>query len=116
MRVWGRIKNAAGKLTWVMVTTAADGSNDEVYITALAQVLKLNLGESPFYGNFGIPQHQTLVTQVYPDYYVAYTQQQYAQYFSSLMVAREDYPYPRYKVNVLTHAGVSISATVPIPQ
>jgi hypothetical protein len=46
----------------VEVTTDANGYNDAVYLTTLSQVLKLNLGESPFYANYGIPQYQSVLT------------------------------------------------------
>ena len=54
MRTWGRITNADGTKTWVEVSTGPDGLNQEVYVTWLAQVLKLNLGE---------PQHLPVLRQ-----------------------------------------------------
>ena len=88
MRTYGRVaKNPLypTQLTWVEVDTDSAGFNDLVYLTTLAQVLKLNLNESPFFSNFGIPAQQSLITQVYPDYYVSFIQQQFAQYFTSLI-------------------------------
>ncbi|OYV47662.1 MAG: hypothetical protein B7X10_04325, partial [Burkholderiales bacterium 21-58-4] len=67
---------------WVEITTDANGFNDNVYLTTLAQILKLNLGESPFWANYGIPQYQTIMTQVFPDYYAMQTQTQMAPYFA----------------------------------
>lgn len=47
MRVWGRIRDTlTGAKTWVMVQTDANGFNDMVRLTHLAQVVKLNLDES----------------------------------------------------------------------
>ena len=87
MRTYGRTQDViTGKKTWWLVQTDFNGFNDSVYLTALAQVLKLNLGESPFFANYGIPAHQSVVTQVYPNYYLARTQQQFAGYFASLIL------------------------------
>ncbi len=98
-----------------MVTTDSNGQNDLVYFTTLCQVLLLNLNESPFYSNYGIPAHQSVVTQVFPDYYVTFTQQQFAPYFASLIISKFPTPEPQYKVNVTTHAGMKLNATIPIP-
>jgi hypothetical protein len=51
MRVYGRVTDELGQKTWVQIQTDSDGNNEHVYVTALVQVLKLNLGESPFYAN-----------------------------------------------------------------
>ena len=56
MRTYGRVYAEDGSYTWVEVSTDANGFDDMVMLTTLAQVLKLNLGESPFYANFGIPE------------------------------------------------------------
>jgi hypothetical protein len=111
MRTYGRDSDG----TWVKIATAADGSNDLVYLTTLIQVFLLNLNESPFYGNYGIPAHPSVVTQVFPDFYMIYTQQKFAQYFASLIVSKESNPEPTYLVNVTTHQGVKLNASIPIP-
>lgn len=120
MRTYGRIPNPAATPivplppVWTEVTTDANGFNDLVYATTLIQVLKLNQGESPFYANYGIPAKTSVVTQVAPDYQSMRTQQQFSQYFANLVIAKTaDLP-PTYKVNITTHAGVKLSATVPI--
>lgn len=110
MRTYGRVYDANGKYTWVVITTDAKGYNDDVYLTTLAQVFKGNLGESPFWGNYGLPAKPSLVTQVYPDYNVQFTQQQFAQYFTSLIIYRQTVtikkrPSPVYTVNVVTKYG-----------
>lgn len=97
-----------------MVTTDAQGQDDSVWLTTLIQVLKLNLGESPFYANYGIPAKPSVVQQVFPDFYVARVQQQFAQYFASLIVAKQPSTLnPTYLVNVTTHQGVKITASIP---
>jgi hypothetical protein len=120
MRTYGRTQDVlSGKKTWWVVTTDNNGYNDSVYLTTLAQVLKLNLGESPFFANYGIPAHQSVVMQVYPDFYMARTQQQFAGYFASLILlpipeAYDDdgRPSPAYNVNVLTNYGSMIGVKV----
>ena len=100
---------------WVVVQTDANGFNDLVYATTLVQAFKINLGESPFYANYGLPAKTSVVTQVAPDYNVVLTQQQFAQYFASLVVARQaGAATPTYKVDITTHVGVKLSASVPI--
>jgi len=116
MRIWGRPRDQAGNVgAWTAVETAPDGTNDLVYVTNLCQVLLLNLNESPFYANYGIPAHPSVVTQVFPDYYVIYTQQQFAAFFANLLVSKKPLPSPTYNVNVTTHAGVKLNASIPIP-
>lgn len=116
MRSWGRIVNADGSKSWVEVTTDAAGYNDSVWLTTLIQTLKLNLGESPFFANFGIPAQQSVVMQVFPDFYIAQTQQQFAPYFASLTVAKQNAPTPTYNINVVTHQGAKINLSLPIPE
>lgn len=114
MRAWGRITNPDGSKTWAQVSTDANGFNDAFYVTALAQCLKLNLGESPFFAKSGIPQHQTIMTQMFPDFYVAQIQRQYAQFFASLTITRVPGVLPpQYNVNAVTHAGATINQNIP---
>ena len=112
MRTWGRI----GK-QWVEVSTGTNGDNSEVYLTTLAQVLKLNLGESPFYGDWGIAAETSVLSQVQPDYYVTLTQQRFAPFFASLLVAKQpqaqNQPNPVYTINATTLQGATISAPIP---
>jgi len=114
MRVWGRATNPDGSKYWVEVSTDANGLNDAVYLTAFIQCLKLNLGESPFYGNFGVPMIPSLVTQIYPDFYVQKTVTQYVAFFISLKVIRFiNVLEPSYKITVLTHSGAIMETVVP---
>jgi hypothetical protein len=128
MRTYGRTQDVlSGKKTWHMVTTDVNGFNDSVYLTDLAQVIKLNLGESPFFANYGIPAHESVVTQIFPDFYLVRTQQQFAGYFASLLLmilpveqgsadsfatGQEGAPAPRYYINVLTNYGSRIGVHV----
>ncbi|MDR6421266.1 hypothetical protein J2801_003554 [Paraburkholderia phenoliruptrix] len=113
MRTYGRIQNEDGSKTWVVVETDANGYSDNVYLTTLVQCLKLNLGESPIYANYGIPQYQTIITQVMPDYYVMQTQTQFSQYFASLTISRVQGSFPPvYQVNATCHNGAIINSTI----
>jgi hypothetical protein len=122
----------SGAKTWWVVTTDNDGFNDSVWLTTLAQVCKLNLGESPFFADYGIPAHPSVLSQVYPDYYMARIQQQFASHFASLLMlplpitqgsADSDdggRPSPRYYISVLTNygsrIGVSVAPDYPVEQ
>jgi len=115
MRVWGRTWDESGKATWHEVSTDANGLNDAVYLTALAQVLKLDLGESPMYAANGIPQHQTIMSRTFPDFYVMLTQQQYAQYFASLLITRvPGSTSPAYNVRAMMHSGAIVESQIAI--
>lgn len=120
MRVYGRRLNEDGTKTWVVVDTdPVTGSNDLVYVTTLCQAIKLNLGESPFFANTGIPAHPSVVQQIAPDYYVTQLQQQFAKYFVSLIISRAPTSYPgeppTYNVTAVCHNGTKLSTSVPIP-
>ena len=118
MRVYGRITNANGSKTWVVVQTDPNtGSNGWVYITALCQALLLNLGESPFYAQVGIPAQQSVIQQIAPDFYVQRIQQMYAQYFASLIIAKDPAAaVPTYNINATLMDGTPASVTVKVPQ
>jgi hypothetical protein len=114
MRAWGRTYNEDGTYQWVVVETDASGIQDAFYVTALAQCIKLNLGESPIYANAGIPQYTTIMTQTFPDFYMSRIQQQYAQYFASLTITRVPGTLPpQYNARAMTHSGAIISKNIP---
>lgn len=99
---------------WQLVQTDPAGYDDPVYLTTLAQVLQLNLNESPFNANFGLPDQQAVIQQVAPDYYVTRIQQQFAQYFASLIIAKvPGAAEPTYNVAVLTNQGARVIVQVP---
>lgn len=114
MRTYGRLPNQDGTYRWVIVTTDANGYDDAVWLTTLAQCLKLNLNESPFYADHGIPAQPSVVQQIFPDFYVARTQTQFAAYFASLIVAKLDSPTPTYRVNATTHSGSKVVTDIPV--
>lgn len=103
---------------WVEVETDANGNNDLVWLTTLCQCLLLNLGEDPFFANYGIPAIPAAQAGVPPDFYVARMQLAFSQYFASLTITRitaDGNQKPEYQVNVMTHQGVILNASVPIP-
>ena len=126
MRAYGRtVADEFGNRRWIEVDTDANGFNDAVYVTALAQCLQLNLGESPFFADWGIPAYQSVQTQIAPDYYVALVQQRYAGFFASLIISKvpqpalafaspTQRPVPTYAVKVLTHSGSTIEFNIGI--
>jgi uncharacterized protein YfaA (DUF2138 family) len=113
MRTYGRTYDVYGNPTWQVVTTDANGYNDAVYITTLAQCLKLNLGESPFYANYGLPAKESVLQQVAPDFQIALTQQQFAPFFAALTIAKTASLPPTYRINAVTQQGSIISAEIP---
>lgn len=118
LRTYGRTYFEDGSYKWQVVTTDVNGYNDSVWLTTLGQVFRGNLGESPFYSNFGLPAKQSIVSQVYPDFYVNFTQQQFAPYFTSLIVSRtvinsaKGTPTPMYNVNVVTSYGAKLTVNI----
>ena len=112
MRTYGRVINPDGSRTWVEVLPNPAGFNDYIYITTLIQCLKLALGESPFYANFGIPAQQAVIQQIFPDFYVMQTQQQFASFFASLTVTKVSSPTPTYNINIVTTIGTKIQAEI----
>ena len=111
MRTYARVPNGAGGLTWAEVNTASTGDNSAVWLTTLCQCLLLNSGESPFYSQYGIPAQQSVLQQIFPDFYVTQTQSQFARYFASLLVSRQpNARSPVYNVNIITLAGAKLQA------
>jgi hypothetical protein len=105
---------------WVVVETDANGFDDMVWLTTVVQTIRLNLGESPFYANYGIPAHASVMSQIAPDTYLSKIQQQYAPYFLSLIISRQADAVdergilsPYYLVSVITKYGAFLSAQVP---
>ncbi|MFZ4220794.1 hypothetical protein [Enterobacter ludwigii] len=113
MRTWGRVVDANKNKQWVMVEPDSSGDFSYGWLTTLIQTLKLALGESPFFAQYGIPSQQSIVQQVYPDYYVNMVQQQFAGYFASLTISRvSGATNPTYSINVVFFNGVSYRMAV----
>lgn len=114
MRTFGRVYNPDGSYKWTEIQTDAAGFDDDVWITTLIQCLKLELNESPFYANFGIPGQRSVLQQIFPDFYVTQTQQQFAPRFASLMIAKVDSPTPTYSISITTTQGAKIGLQIPV--
>jgi hypothetical protein len=123
MRTYGRIVPDPlfpDKKKWVQVDTDANGYDDMVWLTTLIQVIKLNLQESPFYSNYGLPAHSSVISQLAPDYYMNYIQQKFAGYFMFLSITSQpgtldnnSIPSPGYTVTAITQYGAYLSHVVP---
>ena len=84
-----------------------------VWLATLAQTLRLEQGESPVYGNYGIPGHQSIMSQIAPDAAVIRTQNQYSPYFANLTVLKQqNTANPTYNINAVFQNGTIISTTV----
>ena len=118
MRTYGRITNPNGTKTWIEVQTdPTTGSKSWIYVTTLCQALMLNLGEAPFDASSGLPAEQSVIQQIAPDFYVTRTQQQFAQFFASLIVAKDPLAkVPTYNINATLFEGTPASVTVKVPE
>lgn len=114
MRVYARARNADGSKSWVVITTDSSGDNSNVYLVALCQALLLNLNESPFFANVGLPAEQSVQQQIAPDYYVSRIQQYYAPYFASLVITKVNSNPPTYNISVITLQGAQLNFSLPV--
>lgn len=111
-RVWGRETGAGGVRVWEAFETDSAGVDDYPNFIWLQQALLLNLNESPFYADWGIPVQQTLATSIYPDYYTAKTQKRFSSYFPSCSISRIPSSDVSYSVNITTKSGVKVSQSL----
>jgi hypothetical protein len=115
VRTWGRVPDGKGGKKWVAVESDASGDFSYGWLTTLIQTLKLGLGESPFYAQYGIPVQRCIVSQIYPDYYVNMTQQQFAGYFAALTISKVGGAVnPTYNIDVIFRNGISYRKDVAI--
>lgn len=97
MRTYGR--TAAGQ--WVVITEPS-----YVWLATLAQTLRLNEKESPFYANYGIPARNSVMTQVAPTIAISKTQSQYAPYFANLSITKDEFAAdPTYNISAVFQNG-----------
>lgn len=114
MRTWGRVEENGVK-KWVAVESDARGDFSYGWITTLIQTLKLGLGESPFYAQYGIPSQQSIIGQVYPDYYVTMVQQQFSRYFASLSITKvPGAANPTYDIAIITLNGTTFRSQIAV--
>ena len=104
MRTYG--VNSSGQWVEILETSY-------IYLATLAQTLRLNQGESPFYANYGIPAQNSVHTQIPPDLAVNRTQTQYAPFFASLAVIKQQNVLnPTYNISAVFLNGTTISTMV----
>ena len=104
MRTYG--KTNAGE--WVRVNETG-----YIWLATLAQTLRLNEGESPYYSNYGIPARDSVMSQIAPDAAINRTQTQYAPYFASLtIVNQQNATEPTYNISAIFQNGTTIQSTV----
>lgn len=114
MRTYGRLTRADGTKCWEVVqTNPVTGDNTAVWLTTLCQCLLLILGESPRFANYGLPALAAVKQQLWPDSYVTQTQQQFSQYFASLIITKLAGLIPMYRASIITFTGVKINKKVP---
>lgn len=101
-------------LVWVEVVS--DSINGDTYpqLTTLIQNLKLSPGESPFYAANGIPAQQSIITQIYPDFYVQQIQKQFSSQFATLGLSRRPTVEPIYDINIITKQGTVLNEIVAV--
>jgi hypothetical protein len=114
MRIYGRPvigKTVDGRQIfgpWQVVETDAKGDSSQVYITWLAQALKLNTNESPYHADWGIPARSSVQQQVAPDLFMTLTQKRFAPYFAALTLARKPAATPTYQISAITQYGAKL--------
>ena len=95
--------------TWQKVEPDSNGDRTNIYIVWLTQALLLNLNESPFYANYGIPAQLSVIQRVFPDYYIARMQQLFSPFFASLIISKRATATPTYDVKVVTKQGAKLT-------
>lgn len=104
MRTYGR--NSSGQ--WVVITDP-----NYVQLATLVQTLRLEQGESPIFGNYGLPAIQSVQSQIAPQIALNRTQSQFARYFASLTIVRaEGYSAPTYNMKAVFKDGTIIQSTL----
>lgn len=112
-RTWTGKIPGQGTPTWTVVETDESGNNEYLFVSWLIQVIQLVLGESPFYADWGIPAIQSVIQQIFPDFYINVTQQKFQSYFASLIISKvPNTKQPTYTVNIMLTNGTAFNATI----
>jgi hypothetical protein len=109
---WKQPANNDKGYIWVNIGPDVNGDVSNVFVVNLIQVLLGILGESPMFADYGIPAERSVVTQIFPDFYVNQTQQQFTQYFASLQITKQNQPSPTYSINLITNTGATFNASI----
>lgn len=84
-----------------------------IWLATLAQTLRLNTNESPFYSDYGIPAHTSVMTQIAPNVAILNIQQKFSQYFQSLSIyLQANAVQPTYNITAVFLNGTTIQTVV----
>jgi len=84
-----------------------------IWLATLVQTLRLNTNESPFYSNYGIPAERSVHTQIAPDLALNTIQSQFAPYFASLaIIKQQNTTQPTYNISAVFLNGTVIQTVV----
>ena len=111
MRTYGRGTNGL----WYEVDTDTNGSDDDCWLTTVAQVAASQLNESPFYPNYGLPGRESITSRTHPDYWIGKIREQFAQYFTNIAIVKTvdiTNNTPTYNIDVLKLSGSAVSITI----
>ena len=115
MRVYGRtIDNTRPNANFYKWQVVQD-DDDNIRLTHLIQVLQMDIQESPFYSNWGMPVANALITGVLSDVAINNTINQFAQYFAALQITRGISNDPKeiyYQVDVVLKNGKNVTLDV----
>lgn len=106
-------RDSAGN--WYEVNTDANGFDDDVWLTTMAQVVASQLNESPFFPNYGLPSIESVTSRTHPDYWVSKVKSQFSKYFTAISIVKTvdiTTNTPTYNIDVLKLDGSAASATI----
>ena len=84
-----------------------------IWLATLAQTLRLNTKESPFYANYGISAEQSVQSQIAPTVDITRTQSQFAPYFSSLTIYKQpNTANPTYNISAVFLNGTTVQSVI----
>ncbi|QCE32947.1 hypothetical protein FAI41_04685 [Acetobacteraceae bacterium] len=94
-RIWARTgkPDQNGKRQWISV------SNNTAILTWLQQAVLLQLGESPFWVDWGLPVIGALTQGIYPDLYIQKTKERFQPYFLNININRTVPDTPEDQIN-----------------
>jgi hypothetical protein len=102
MRAYGIVNGKFVKVT----------EESTVWATTFIHTLKLNLGESPFFANYGLPSQESVMTQIAPDFFIEHTRQQYSDKFAILKMTTKAAINPTYDAFIMTKQGKTITERI----
>lgn len=113
MRTYGRDSDG----NWYQVDVDANGLDDDIQLTTLAQCLASLTEESPFYPLHGIPAIESVVSKTHPDYFVERIRGFFAPLFTSLAIIKQVDKItntPIYNVQAVKNDGAAVSLSIKV--